>query len=148
MSPPYRIRSRKHQAGLRFDVSDAAEILVIYQIPLSASILVAPSVTLAREINPLWMTELITHEVQVTSVDGRSRKQTDHLVQGNTSFHHSILVADLEVPVHVGINQAEDDGLVTHQCLVVAFAGQIQECRRIAERLLVHILYIAIPLVH
>ena len=68
------------------------------------------------------MTELITHEVQVTSVDGRSRKQTDHLVQGNTSFHHSILVADLEVPVHVGINQAEDDGLVAHQCLVVAFA--------------------------
>ena len=99
-----------------------AEILVIYQIPLSASILVAPSVTLAREINPLWMTELITHEVQVAAIDGRSCSQTDHLVQGNASVNHIVLITLLEVPVHISIYQAEDDGLVAYQCLVMTLA--------------------------
>ena len=43
-----------------------AEFMIIYQIPLSAGVFMAPAITLAREINPLWVTELITHEVEIT----------------------------------------------------------------------------------
>ena len=43
-------------------------------------------------------------------------------MQGNTAVNHVVLVALLEVPVHVGIDEAEDDGLVAYQCLVVTLA--------------------------
>ena len=45
-----------------------AEFMIIYQIPLSAGVFMAPAITLAREINPLWVTELITHEVEITAI--------------------------------------------------------------------------------
>ena len=68
------------------------------------------------------MSELIAHEVEVAAIDGRSRDQTNHLVQGDTAVDHIVLVAFLEVPVHIGIDEAEDDGLVAHKSLVVALA--------------------------
>ena len=46
-----------------------AKGLVIDQIPLPARILVAPSVALAREIDPLGMTKLVAHKIEVASVD-------------------------------------------------------------------------------
>ena len=97
-----------------------AELVVIHQIPLAAGIFVAPAVAFAGEVYPFGMTELITHEVQITAVDSAGREQTDHLVQGDTALYIIVLIALLEMPVHIGINQAEDDGLVTHQCLIVA----------------------------
>ena len=47
-----------------------AELMVVHKVPLSAGVLVAPSVALAWEVNPLWVAELIAHEVQVAAVDG------------------------------------------------------------------------------
>ena len=96
-----------------------AQCRVVYQMPLTTGILIRPAIAFAREVNPFRMTELITHEVQITSIDSGSGKQTNHLVQSDTSFYHAVLVTNLEMPVHVGINQAEDDGLVAYQCLVV-----------------------------
>ena len=43
---------------------------VIHQSPLATCVFVAPSVPLAREIDPFRMAELITHEGEVTAVDG------------------------------------------------------------------------------
>ena len=99
-----------------------AQFLVIHQIPLTTGILIAPSIALAREVNPFGMTELITHEVQVATVDSTCRHQSDHLMQGNAATYHIVLVTLLEVPIHIGINQTEDNRLVAHQCLVVTLA--------------------------
>ena len=41
-------------------------------------------------------------------------------MQGNAAVCHIVLVALLEMPVHIGIDEAEDDGLVAYECLVVA----------------------------
>ena len=66
------------------------------------------------------MAKLVAHEVEVATVDGRCREQAYHLVQCDTAVGHVVLVALLEVPVHIGIHEAEDDGLVAHECLVMA----------------------------
>ena len=67
------------------------------------------------------MSELVTHEVQITAIDGTGRQQAYHLVECYTSGGRIVLITLLEVPIHVGVNQSEDDCLVAHQCLVVTF---------------------------
>ena len=67
------------------------------------------------------MTELITHEVQITTVDGRCRHQTNHLMQCQAAMNNIVLVSFLHMPIHIGINQAEDNRLVTHQSLIMTF---------------------------
>ena len=96
------------------------EVLTIDELPLTAGILVAPAIAFAREIDPFWMTELIAHEVEITAIDGSEGDETDHLVEGNAAVDVEILVTDAEVPVHVGIDQSEDDCLVAYKCLIVA----------------------------
>ena len=96
-----------------------AQLVVIHQAPLTTCILIAPTVTFTREVNPFGMTELITHEVEVTAIDRRGSEQTYHLVQCDAAMGHIVLVTLLEMPVHIRINEAEDDGLVTHKCLVM-----------------------------
>ena len=66
------------------------------------------------------MPELIAHEVEVAAIGCTGRQEAYHLVKSDTALHHVVLVALLEMPVHVGIHQAEDDGLVAHQSLVMA----------------------------
>ena len=68
------------------------------------------------------MSELIAHEVEVAAVDGSEGHETYHLMEGNAPAGNVVLVALLEMPVHIGIYQAEDDGLVAHEGLVVALA--------------------------
>ncbi len=41
--------------------------LVVGQIPLAAGMVEGPAVVLPREVDPLWMTELIAHEVEVAA---------------------------------------------------------------------------------
>ena len=40
----------------------------------------------------------------------------------HASCHGAVVVADHHVPVHLFVDQTEDDGLVAHERLVVAFA--------------------------
>ena len=68
------------------------------------------------------MSEFVAHEVEVAAVDGCQCNEANHLVEGDAAVGAVVLVALFEVPVHVGINEAEDDGLVAHECLVVALA--------------------------
>ena len=92
----------------------------IHQTPLTAGILMAPTIALAREVNPFGVTELVTHESEITAIDGRSSNKANHLVQRDTAVHHIGRVTFLEVPIHIRIAEAEDDGLVAYQCLVMA----------------------------
>ena len=55
------------------------EFGVVYKIPLATCILIAPSVALTREVNPFGMAELITHKVEIATIDGRCRNETYHL---------------------------------------------------------------------
>ena len=73
---------------LAVEVSEVvvAELLVVDEVPLTAGVLVAPSVFLSREVDPLGMTELITHEVEISAVDGAGSEQTNHLVESNTAL--------------------------------------------------------------
>ena len=73
-----------------------AQLFIVYKIPLSPCILVTPSVTFTRKINPLRMTKFITHEIQITAVDGGSRKQTNHFMQGYTAFYGVVLISFLK----------------------------------------------------
>ena len=96
------------------------QIQVVHQIPLTASVFIRPSIALPWEVDPFRMPKLISHEVQITAINGRSRNQTDHLMQGDTSIYHEIMVIFLHMPIHIGVDQAEDDRLITHQGLIVA----------------------------
>ena len=80
------------------------EFLVVHEVPLAACILVAPSVALAREVNPFGMSELVTHEVEIAAINCSCSHEAYHLVQGNAAVNHKVLVALLEVPVHVGVD--------------------------------------------
>ena len=95
------------------------QVLVVHQVPLSTGILARPSVAFAWEVYPFGMAELVAHEVEVTSIDGSGCQQADHLVECDTALYGVVFIAFLEVPVHVGIDKAEDDGLVAYECLVV-----------------------------
>ena len=66
------------------------------------------------------MSELIPHEIQITAINSRSRNKANHLVQRHTTIHHKVMICRLHVPIHIGIDKAEDDRLVAHQSLVVA----------------------------
>ena len=99
-----------------------AQVFIVNQIPLATGILVRPAITLTREVNPFRMSELITHEVQIAAIDGTSRHEANHLMQGNTALCNVVDILLGKVPVHVGIYQSEDDGLVAYKCLVVALA--------------------------
>ena len=57
-----------------------SQILVIYQIPLTASVLTRPSVSFTRKINPFGMSEFITHKVPITSINRWGGQQTDHFM--------------------------------------------------------------------
>ena len=68
------------------------------------------------------MAELVAHEVEVTAVDGRGGDKANHLVKSNAAMNGSVFIAFSEVPIHIGIDEAEDEGLVAHEGLVVAFS--------------------------
>ena len=92
---------------------------VIDETPLTTGVFVTPSVAFAREVNPLRMAELIAHERQISAVDGGGGDETNHLMQRDAAVRHEGGMTVLEMPVHVGIDETEDDGLVAHQRLVV-----------------------------
>ena len=67
------------------------------------------------------MAKLVAHEVQIAAIDGGSSNQTDHLVKSYAAIYYTVAVLLAEVPVHISIDEPENDGLVSHQCLVMAF---------------------------
>ena len=102
------------------------KVFIVDKTPLAASVLITPAVAFTWEVNPFWVSELVAHEVKVSSIDGSCRYETNHLMQGDSTFGDSVDILLCEVPVHIGINEAEDDSLVAHKCLVVTLA--IRDC--------------------
>ena len=95
------------------------QVVAVHEVPLAAGILVGPAVTLAGKVDPFGVTELVAHEVEVAAVDGREGDEPYHLVQSHAAVYDKVGIVLAHVPVHHVVDEAEDDGLVAHQCLVV-----------------------------
>ena len=80
-----------------------------------------PTVALTREVDPFGVTEFVAHEVEITAVARRDGDEANHLVQSDSAIGNVILVAFFEVPIHIGINQPEDNRLIANESLVVTF---------------------------
>ena len=59
--------------------------LVVEQIPLSPAVVVAEVVAFPREVDPLWMPELVPHESEESLATQRLGDEPDHLVQSHAS---------------------------------------------------------------
>jgi len=62
-----------------------SKVFIIHQIPLSSAVLIAISVSFSWKIDPLRMSELISHEVKIALSTKRLGDQPDHLVKSHTS---------------------------------------------------------------
>ncbi len=80
-----------------------------------------PVVAFAGEVEPFGVTELIAHEVEPAFAAERERDEANHFVEGDAAFDDGVVVALAHVPVHFLIHQAEGEGLVADECLVVTF---------------------------
>ena len=102
------------------------QILAVYKLPLTACIFIAPAVPFAREVDPFGMSELITHKVEITTIDGSQSDKTYHLMESHAALHGEIVVVYHHVPIHLLIYKAEDYGFVSYEGLVMALA--IRDC--------------------
>ena len=59
--------------------------IVIHEVPLTSAVVKAEAVAFAREVDPLRVTELVSHEVQVGLSAQALRYQSNHLVKGHTA---------------------------------------------------------------
>ena len=97
------------------------EVFPVYEVPLATGIFVGPAVALTGEVDPFGVPEFVTHEIEVSAVDGREGYQSNHLVERHTAVYCHVGIAFAHVPVHYVVDQTENDSLVAHQCLVVTF---------------------------
>ena len=106
---------------------------VLLQAPLTAAEMEAPAVAFPGEVDPLRMTELIAHEVQIALTAAGKGEQPDQLVQSDGPVDHRVVGGLVHIRIHGSVCQAEDHGLIAHQSLVMTlhigdsiFAGAAQ----------------------
>ena len=109
-----------HHCIVKIIEHEIFQIIGINQLPLAASVFIAPSVTFTWEINPFRMPPFIAHEVKISAIDSGQSDQTYHLVERHSAGHGGILVVTAHVPVHGRVHQTENHRLVAHQRLIVA----------------------------
>ena len=97
------------------------EVRVIHQRPLPPGILVAPVVSLAGEIDPFRVAEVVAHEGHICLSAQGDREQPDHFMKCDTPVDHQVGVIFMHVIVHLLIHEPESKGFVAHQRLVVRF---------------------------
>mmetsp|Transcript_7040 Transcript_7040/g.15466 ORF Transcript_7040/g.15466 Transcript_7040/m.15466 type:complete len:492 (-) Transcript_7040:1049-2524(-) len=96
------------------------QVIAVPQTPLPPCIVVAPAITITREVDPLGVTKLIAHEGEVALTPQSHGHQADHLVQGHPPRHHPTLLSECRhTLVHLGAHQPECNGLISHEGLVV-----------------------------
>ena len=66
------------------------------------------------------MSEFIAHEVEIAVPGGGQGDQTDHFMKGQTPINAHMVVVDIHVIVNGGADQAEYQGLIADQCLVMS----------------------------
>jgi len=61
------------------------EICIICEAPLTAGVVVRPAITFAWEVNPFGVTELIPHEVEVSTIHRGSSSETNELIESDSA---------------------------------------------------------------
>mmetsp|Transcript_108129 Transcript_108129/g.271993 ORF Transcript_108129/g.271993 Transcript_108129/m.271993 type:complete len:307 (-) Transcript_108129:1111-2031(-) len=115
-------------AGLHELVKRLEELVtqevVLRQVPAPTAMMVTPSILWTREVNPLGVAELVSHEVQVAFASEAQNQEADHLVQSEASVDAQGRLRTREeahAGVHLCVHQPERQGLVAHNGLVVGF---------------------------
>mmetsp|Transcript_39718 Transcript_39718/g.77744 ORF Transcript_39718/g.77744 Transcript_39718/m.77744 type:complete len:451 (-) Transcript_39718:756-2108(-) len=102
---------------------DVPKMRLVRKRPLAASAVVAPVVADTREIDPLGVTKLVTHKVEVPLPPQGHGEHADHLVQRNAAVDNQVGGSQVgHAIVHLLVHQPEGNGLVTNERLVVALA--------------------------
>ena len=66
------------------------------------------------------LTQVVNAQFEALFEQNKLGKQTREFMR-NAAVDGTVLVALSEVPIHIGIDESEDEGLVAHEGLVVAF---------------------------
>ena len=83
--------------------------------------LVRPTVALAGEIKPFWVTKFIAHEGEVAFASKAKCEQADEFMECHTSVYGWVVIVLTHVPVHVLIHEPECEGFIADECLIMAF---------------------------
>ena len=62
-----------------------SQVFVISQVPLSSAVIITVTIALSWEINPLRMSKLISHEVQISFTSKTLRNEPNHLMESHSS---------------------------------------------------------------
>jgi len=94
----------------RIEIREKAvlETGVVPQAPLAARMAIGPRVALAREIDPLGMSELVAHKSEPRVAAKGHCDKPDHLVEGDTTGNDGRLLHQrAHVRIHLGVHKNE-----------------------------------------
>ena len=103
-----------HHSLIEISEITVTEIIGLFERPLPPCMGKRPAISLPREVNPLWMTEFITHEIEVTVAAGCSCNDSDHLMESYTAIDYRVLGFSVHGEIHLLVHETEDKGLVTN----------------------------------
>merc|ERR1711860_50090 len=66
------------------------DFVIFRQIPLSSGMLIRTIISSPWKVQPLWMSKLIAHKIQVPFTSHTMNNQSDHLMQSNPTIHNTI----------------------------------------------------------
>mmetsp|Transcript_13740 Transcript_13740/g.31730 ORF Transcript_13740/g.31730 Transcript_13740/m.31730 type:complete len:415 (+) Transcript_13740:249-1493(+) len=99
---------------------DVTKMRLVREVPLAASVMVRPVVPDAGEVDPLRVTKLVAHEVEISLSSERHCDEADHLVQGDAAVDDGVGGGqERHAVVHLLVHEPESDGLITNKSLVV-----------------------------
>jgi hypothetical protein len=106
---------------IEFTELSVSQVCIVHKIPLPSAVIITVSIALTREVDPFWMSKLVTHEVEICLTTQALRNEPDHLVEGHSSRDAKIgLKQATHASVDVCIEQPHRLGLVTDDGLVMA----------------------------
>ena len=113
-----------NQAQHRFIEAGKVGIMEVFSIlerPLAAGVFIRPTVTLTREVDPLRMSELIAHKIEVTAIYCSEGNKANHLMESDTAIYQKCFITLFHMPIHIGVDKAENNCFIPHEGLVVRF---------------------------
>ena len=96
-----------------------AKFWIVYQMPLSATILITPVVALTWKIYPLGVAEFVAHKVEIAVAAGRQSEKADHFMKRYATVDDKVLLFLLHTIIHFLVAETKHDGFVTNKRLIV-----------------------------
>ena len=64
-----------------------SQILIVKETPLPSAVMITIIISLSWEVDPLWMSELISHKVKICFTSQGLGQQTNHFMQRHSSWY-------------------------------------------------------------